>query len=218
MTDVSLNACASLAAHQLGEAVCMVKASAAVLGQTDPAVIQGLAGGAERVQRFVDDLLDVMDTDSADLDVERVELDDALAAAAGVLASDLAAAGAQLEAEPMPAAFGSRVLLERLFVHLLRNALAARAACPLVISVEARPADDAVAVAVRDTGRELDPDAVTTAFEPFSRGRGRGPLVGAGVGMAMCRTVVQRHGGTIAAERLPDGRTGIEFTLPRAAA
>jgi signal transduction histidine kinase len=216
MTDAALGSYASLAAHQLGEAVCLVKASAELLDDADAMLAEGLRGGAERVQRFVDDLLDVTSTAAADLVVERVDLDEALTAAAAGLAPYLSGAGVRLEAERLPAAAGSRVLLERLFCHLLRGALAARGDDQLVIRVQAKDAGDAVAVAMSDTGRELPADGAATAFEPFARGRGRGPLVGAGVGMAVCRLVIERHGGTITAAALPDGGTVVEFTLPRA--
>ena len=51
-------------------------------------------------------------------------------------------------------------------------------------------------------------------FAPFARARGRGPLVGAGVGLTVSRRLVELHGGTIALGQEPDGATLVTFTLP----
>jgi light-regulated signal transduction histidine kinase (bacteriophytochrome) len=217
MSEAPLDAYAALAAHQLGEAVCVVRGYATLLSDSEPVAARGLAAGADRVQRFVDDLLDVRVAGTADLVVERVELDRVVAAAAASLQDHLRASDACLQVGPLPAALGDSAMLERLFVHLLRGALAARTGGPPSISVRGHEEERCVVVAVRDNGRDLEPDAARTFFEPFSRGRGSGTLIGAGVGLAVCARIVERHGGAIAARPARGGGAEMVFSLPRVA-
>ena len=63
---------------------------------------------------------------------------------------------------------------------------------------------------IRDDGTPTTGDP----FAPFARARGRGPLVGAGVGLTVSRRLVELHGGTIALAQDDDGTTLVTFTLP----
>jgi two-component system sensor histidine kinase ChiS len=65
-------------------------------------------------------------------------------------------------------------------------------------------------VALRDDGTPAGDDP----FAPFARARGRGPLVGAGVGLTVSRRLVELHGGTITLGQDAGGRTVVTFTLP----
>ena len=100
-----------------------------------------------------------------------------------------------------------RELVARLLAHLLRVALAAGARA---VEVEAAEEDGIVRVAVRDDGTPAGDDP----FAPFARARGRGPLVGAGVGLTVSRRLVELHGGTITLGQEADGATLVTFTLP----
>jgi signal transduction histidine kinase len=78
------------------------------------------------------------------------------------------------------------------------------------VEVEGTDEDGVVRVEVRDDGTPAADDP----FAPFARARGRGPLVGAGVGLTVSRRLVEVHGGTIALGRDADGTTLVTFTLP----
>jgi signal transduction histidine kinase len=67
-----------------------------------------------------------------------------------------------------------------------------------------------VRVELRDDGTP----ATGEPFAPFAKARGRGPLVGAGVGLTVSRRIVERHGGTIALSQDDAGATAVTFTLP----
>jgi signal transduction histidine kinase len=221
MTAEDLDAYASLAAHQLGEAVTLLRGyvaqlerDAAGLGDGVGDSLRGIAAGAERTQRFVDDLLDLRVAGATEVGDGPVDLDAALAAAREALAGPLAQPGVSLVASPLPPVRGSAALLERLLVHLLRGALAARAGSGVRIEVDGRVEGDRVVVEVRDDGSPLDAGLAERLFEPFARVRGRGPLVGAGVGPSVCRRIVERHGGAIAARPREGGGAVLELWLP----
>jgi signal transduction histidine kinase len=211
--EADLDAYAAQAAHQLGEAVALLRGYLVVLeqrGERDPELgdaLRGLAAGTQRAQRFVDDLLDLAAAGRAEPVAELVALDAALDTARRRLATELEDAAAEVRADGLPAVRADRELVARLLVHLLRVALAAGARN---VEVEAADDDGMVRVELRDDGAPTAGDP----FAPFARARGRGPLVGAGVGLTVSRRLVEAHGGTIALGQEPDGTTLVTFTLP----
>jgi signal transduction histidine kinase len=210
--EADLDAYAAQAAHQLGEAVALLRGYLVVLeprGERDPELgeaLRGLSAGTERAQRFVDDLLDLAAAGRTAPVVELVALDEALGAAQRRLAVELSDAAAEVRAGALPVVRADRELVTRLLVHLLRVALAAGAR-----NVEVQGTDEGgtVRVDLRDDGTPASGDP----FAPFARARGRGPLVGAAVGLTVCRRLVEAHGGTIALAQ-DDGTTLATFTLP----
>ncbi len=214
-TEADLDAYAAQAAHQLGEAVALLRGYLVVLeqrGERDPELedaLRGLGAGTERAQRFVDDLLDLAATSRAEPASERVALDEALATARQRLAGELSDAAAEVRAAaPLPIARADRELVSRLLMHLLRVSLSAGAR---TVEVAGAVADGMVRVELRDDGTPASGEP----FAPFAKARGRGPLVGAGVGLTVSRRIVERHGGTIALRQDDEGATAVTFTLPR---
>jgi signal transduction histidine kinase len=211
--EADLDAFAAQAGHQLGEAVALLRGYLVVLeprGERDPELgeaLRGLTAGTERAQRFVDDLLDLAAAGRTEPVLELVALDEVLAAAQRRLAVELGDAATEVRAGALPVVRADRELVARLLAHLLRIALAAGAR-----NVEVHGTDEgaAVRVEVRDDGTPASGDP----FAPFARARGRGPLVGAGVGLTVCRRLVEAHGGTIALAQDDDGTTLVTFTLP----
>ena len=211
--EADLDAYAAQAAHQLGEAVALLRGYLVVLeqrGERDPELgdaLRGLSAGTARAQRFVDDLLDLAAAGRTEPAAELVALDEALDTARRRLARELLDAAAEVRAGNLPVVRADRELVARLLVHLLRVALAAGAR-----NVEVEGFDDEgfVRVEVRDDGTPAAGDP----FAPFARARGRGPLVGAGVGLTVSRRLVELHGGTIALGQDADGTTHVTFTLP----
>ena len=211
--EADLDAYAAQAAHQLGEAVALLRGYLVVLeqrGERDPELddaLRGLSAGTERAQRFVDDLLDLAAAGRTEPAAELVALDEALDTARRRLARELQDAAAEVRAGSLPVVRADRELVARLLVHLLRVALAAGARN---IDVAGAQDDGVVRVEVRDDGTPAAGDP----FAPFARARGRGPLVGAGVGLTVSRRLVELHGGAIALAQDADGTTLVTFTLP----
>ncbi len=104
------------------------------------------------------------------------------------------------------------VLIEQVLINLLDNAIKYTAPdTPLEIS--AIPGDGAVTVEVADRGPGLEPGDQQRLFEKFYRGSAQ-HIRGAGLGLAICRGIIQAHGGTISAENRPRGGAVFRFTLP----
>jgi two-component system sensor histidine kinase KdpD len=103
-------------------------------------------------------------------------------------------------------------LIEQVIANLLENAAKYTAAgTPVVVSVSR--AGDQVVVRVEDRGEGLPPGDPERLFAKFQRGRSESPIGGVGLGLAICRAIVELHGGRIRAERLPRG-SAFEFSIP----
>jgi signal transduction histidine kinase len=211
----SVEAFAALAAHQLGEAIALVRGAVSVLGgeraRLGPAgdeALRALGAGSERAQRFVDDLLDLVRASGETVDGSRTRLEGALDAAVADLERPLAQV--RLERDELPWAPLERLDAERLFVHLLRAAMAAGAR-HIAIRVGA-PEDGELRLDIVDDGAA--PADGASPFEPFAPPRGRGALVGAGVSLRVCRALVERAGGSIELGVRDDGRVAVVIRLP----
>jgi K+-sensing histidine kinase KdpD len=104
------------------------------------------------------------------------------------------------------------VLIEQVLINLLDNAIKYTGSeSPLELS--AFVSDGVVTVQLADRGPGLDPGDEERVFEKFHRGAS-GPRQGAGLGLAICRGIIDAHGGRIWAENGPDGGAVFRFTLP----
>ena len=105
------------------------------------------------------------------------------------------------------------VLLERVLSNLLENA--AKYTPPSsTVTIAARVREDWVDVSVSDDGPGL-PAGRADLFEKFTRGEQESSLPGVGLGLAICRAIVEAHGGRIAAGRASEGGAAVSFSLPR---
>lgn len=131
---------------------------------------------------------------------------------------DLDRHGVHLDArtDGAPAALADPIQIEQVLHNLLRNAVTAMAGTALagrVITLSAAPCvgeAGMLEIAVRDTGPGFPPMTLDRLFRPFATGGG----AGMGLGLAICRSIVEAHGGRIWATAPRDGGAEIRFTLP----
>jgi signal transduction histidine kinase len=214
-----LEAFAALAAHQLGEAIALMRGAASVLEQQAGAelgvggsdALRALNAGGDRAQRYVDDLLDIVRSGGEPDEPAVADLDVAFDAAAADLDVFLKRATVHIEREPLPRAAIAPRDAQRLFAHLLRSALSAGATR---LGLTGRVEGHEAIVDLFDNGTPAREG--THPFEPFARPRGRGPLVGAGVSLPLTRRLAERAGGRVGMEIRADGATIVTFELPAA--
>jgi two-component system sensor histidine kinase KdpD len=170
---------------------------------------------AERLNRLVQNLLQMTRLESGALQVckEWFPLEEVVGAA-------LARLGTQLRDRPvttripeeLPLIPMDDVLIEQVLINLLDNAIKhAPAGSPIEIS--AAMGEGGVTVEVADRGAGLRPGEEEQVFEKFYRGD-PGTTRGAGLGLAICRGIVEAHGGRIGAANRPEGGAVFRFTLP----
>lgn len=217
-----LDAFAAQAAHQVGEGLSLVAGYSALLAERHGAALghegretlAAMQTGVERLRIFTGDLLDLSAAGRRELEPQPVAANEALAGACLELGPYIERADVRLDIGALPTVTVDRVALERVCVHMLRSALAAIGRGPGRIAVEGDASGGQATVNVRDDGDSLAAEDAGALFEPFARARGRGPLVGAGVSMAICRRLLERQGGTVRAAPGRDAGATLSFTLP----
>jgi two-component system sensor histidine kinase DctS len=116
----------------------------------------------------------------------------------------------------LPAVLADRVMLEQVLLNLARNGFESmQDAAPerRVLRIEARARDGQVSVAVIDNGHGIPPEVAERLFSPFFSTKAEGM----GMGLSICRTAIEFHGGTLTHAPNPDGGTVFTFTLPQKA-
>lgn len=106
------------------------------------------------------------------------------------------------------------VLLERVFCNLFENAAKySPPGTPIRLEAEAGP--EVVTLRVSSDGPGFPSDKLASVFNLFERGHAETPTAGMGIGLAICRAIIEAHGGAIAASNPPGGGACVTFTLPR---
>jgi two-component system sensor histidine kinase KdpD len=192
-------------------------------GRLEPAqraeLLETICSEAERLERLVGNILDVVRLESGDLRLRRewVPFEEVVGSALVRVAAVPGASEVRVDLpQGLPLVAVDPVLFEHVFVNLLENALA-YAPPAAAVFITAREADGALEVDVCDRGPGLPAGDSARVFEKFYRGPGARPG-GAGLGLAICRGVVDAHGGTIAAIQRDGGGTIFRVRLPLDAA
>lgn len=172
-----------------------------------------ICDATQRMQNLVQDLLTLSRAGRISMTRQRFCLDGAVDAALDNLSMCVTESAAQISREPLPEAIGDPSLLAQLYQNLLSNALKYVGAAPPHILITCREEDGCRVFGVQDQGIGLKPDYAEQIFEPFKRLHGRGKYDGTGIGLAICRKIVQRHGGRIWVESDEGEGAHFRFTL-----
>jgi signal transduction histidine kinase len=167
------------------------------------------------MKSMIDDLLDYSRVQTSAEEASRVELDEALTFALRTLAPRIEETGGRVNVDrPLPVVEGSPAQFERLLRNLVSNAIKFHGDEPPVITVSAEEGEGEWVVAVRDNGIGIDPAKAERIFELFQRLHSQDEYAGTGMGLAICKRIVERHGGRIWVDPVPDGGSVFRFTLP----
>ncbi|HEX4810676.1 MAG TPA: PAS domain-containing protein [Bryobacteraceae bacterium] len=171
--------------------------------------------GAQRMSRLITDILAYSRAtgERGSLDQE-VDLEAALFDELAALDLQIAEAGAHITHDPLPAVYGDPPQISRVLQNLLSNALKYRKPdTPVRVEIRAMRQGDMWVLSVGDNGQGFDPDYTDEIFNLFKRTPGNS-VAGTGIGLAICRAIVQRHGGKIWAEGHPAKGATFFFSLP----
>ncbi len=171
--------------------------------------------GAERMGGMIRDLLEVSRIHTKGDVFQAVPLDEVVSEVCRFLESLREETGATIIGpEISPVLWGDRSQILRLLQNVLTNALKYRDPdrAP-VVRVSARPLGDMVMLEVSDNGVGVPERERERIFQPFQRLAGAG-TPGSGIGLTLCRRIVERHGGAISLDGNDDGGSTVTFTLP----
>lgn len=186
-----------------------------VKGKLDPAELDLLARirrSAAAALKLVSDMLTLSRVGRDPLPYETVDLGALLGEVRSELAVEIGRAGARIEAGRLPSLRAHAIPLHNLLLNLLSNAIKFRSPeRPCVVRVESRRDGAVVEVTVSDNGIGFDQAYAEKIFQPFLRLHTSSEYEGSGIGLAICRRVAQRYGGSLAAAA-EEGK-GAVFTL-----
>jgi light-regulated signal transduction histidine kinase (bacteriophytochrome) len=122
--------------------------------------------------------------------------------------------GARVEVGTLPAVMGDATQLSQLFRNLLSNAIKFRRDEPPVVRIRAEPVGAAWRFTVGDNGIGIAAEYFERIFVIFQRLHGRSQYAGTGIGLAICKKIVERHGGQIDVRSTEGEGSTFGFTLP----
>jgi two-component system sensor histidine kinase KdpD len=198
-----------------GTASSLLEGEATFDASTRRMLLETLCEEAERLSRLVRNLLDMTRLQSGALRVSREwhPLEEVIGAALGRMERPLRGRPVVTRVpEDLPLVPIDDVLIEQVFINLLENAVKYTPAGS-EIELTARVADGEMIAGVADRGTGIPPEDEARLFEKFFRGRSTASH-GAGLGLAICRGIVEAHGGRIWTENRPGGGAIFQFTLP----
>jgi signal transduction histidine kinase len=218
----AVEAFAAVAAHELVEPLVMTQAYASMVSDRLDADqhadsrrdLDALSRGAARMRLVIETLLDDARTSGRDVKREPVDLDRVVEECLSLLAPEVAARGADVGIESLPTVEGEEALLSGVFSNLLINALKYSPRQSPEIRVRAKHEAEAWRIEVESSGPTIPVEDRERIFEPFHRGTGERRARGAGLGLATCRRIVERHGGQIGVRAANGSGNVFHFTLP----
>ena len=167
------------------------------------------------MEELIDDLLAYSGVGRGTRELETVDTGRALEEALTNLSAEIASCGARVTGANLPLVPGHPTEFVQLFQNLVGNALKFRAEEPPVVQVgvEERPGE--WVFSVRDNGIGIDPAESDRIFRLFERLHGGSEYPGTGIGLAICKKVVDAQGGRIWVESDPGKGSTFSFTVPR---
>ncbi len=170
--------------------------------------------GAKRMQVLINDLLAFSRVGRIVRDATDVSCSAVLEQAKANLADTIEWSGATVEAADLPTVRAEVPLLTAVFQNLLSNAVKFRGEDPPHIVVEARRDGEFWELSFTDNGIGIDPDYAERIFVIFQRLHGKGEYPGTGIGLAMCRKIIEYHGGRIWLDTEHRDGARFRFTVP----
>jgi light-regulated signal transduction histidine kinase (bacteriophytochrome) len=172
--------------------------------------------GARRMQQLVSDLLAYARVGSQGKPLQPVDCNEVLADVLHMLGPRLTAAQATVQADKLPWVMADEGQLHQLLLNLLGNALKFRSEAPprILVSAERDGEHQRWTFVVQDNGIGIEPQYAERIFQMFQRLHERGRYDGSGIGLAIVRRILERHGGSIWMQSTPGQGSTFFFTLP----
>jgi light-regulated signal transduction histidine kinase (bacteriophytochrome) len=177
--------------------------------------IEFIVDAAERMKRLITNLLEYSRITSKPSTHETVHIEDVIAKVLYQLQAKIRQQDIEIIYDPLPVLTANPAHMNQLFHHLLSNAIKFRDEKPLLIKITAREHPSHWLFEVSDTGIGIDMAYATRIFQVFQRLHARDKYEGTGIGLAVCKKIVEKHGGEIWVESVPTEGSTFFFTLQK---
>jgi light-regulated signal transduction histidine kinase (bacteriophytochrome) len=221
-SNAELEQFAYVASHDLQEPLRMITSYVQLLEKRYKSRLEGDAiefinfavDGANRMQVLIRSLLEYSRINRAK-PFEYVDLDETLQDVMRDLDLAIKDNNAKIEFGKMPVVFGDDVLLGQLFFNLLNNAIKFKGDKPVHIKIDYTEKDDEFQFAIRDNGIGIAKEYQEKIFVIFQRLHTKDKYPGTGIGLAICKKIVEKHKGKIWVESEPGQGSAFYFTLKK---
>jgi PAS domain S-box-containing protein len=188
------------------------------LGEQAADWIRRTVQSIDHMQTLIRDLLAYSRVDSRSRPFVQISFLDVFSDVIDLLESSIRDAGAQVTSGELPVVMGDRSQLVQLMQNLIGNGLKYHGDKSPHVHVSAKRNGNEWTFSVQDNGIGIDPKYYERIFEIFKRLHDQKEYPGTGIGLAVCRRVVNRHGGTIWVESEPGHGSTFHFTIPEGTA
>ena len=178
--------------------------------------IEYAVDGADRMREMIDGLLAFSRVETQGQPFEPLELDDVLADVRRDLEFQIDEHDAEITAASLPRVDGDGNQLRQVFQNLLSNAIEYAGDEPPRVEISSHRAGDRWVISVADEGIGIDPSDAEHVFGLFNRLHAVDEHAGSGIGLALCRRIVERHGGELWVDSEPGEGATFSVTLPAA--
>jgi PAS domain S-box-containing protein len=221
-SNAELEQFAYVASHDLQEPLRMVSSYTQLIARRYGEKLDGdakefmnyVVDGAARMKQLIEDLLAYSRVGTKGKEFRSIELDSAFKRAVGNLRAAIEESGASVSADPLPRLSGDDGQLAQLFQNLIGNALKFRGANTPRVHVSCSDQAKQYEIIVADNGIGIEPQYYERIFMVFQRLHTK-EYPGTGIGLAICKKVVERHGGAIWVTSRPGEGSQFHFTLPK---
>jgi signal transduction histidine kinase len=221
-SNADLEQFAYVASHDLQEPLRMVAAYTQLLAEryrgkldADADKFIGYAtDGALRMQVLIQDLLAFSRVGRSGAGSASVDCNAIMQEVLQTLAPAIQESGAVVTCASLPSVWADRTQLAQVFQNLVGNAIKFRQEAPPIISVQAEKVEPEWLFSIRDNGIGIAPESAENIFVVFQRLHARTEYPGNGIGLAICKKIIERYGGRIWVESQGDSGSTFKFTLP----
>jgi light-regulated signal transduction histidine kinase (bacteriophytochrome) len=221
-SNTELQQFASVASHDLTEPLRMITSYLELLnikaqkklGAEEQEFIGYAVDGARRMQMLIQDLLAYARVGTRGRPLEPTDCEKVMETALTNLKVAISESKAVIEHDVLPVVMGDAVQLAQVFQNLLGNAIKFHGNAPPRIHVGAKSRGGEWLFRVKDNGIGIDPKNFERIFVLFQRLHTRQEYPGTGMGLAICKKIIERHGGRIWVESQPGQGTTFFFTIP----
>jgi PAS domain S-box-containing protein len=222
-SNLELERYAYAISHDLSEPVRVMAGFARLLeehhaGELDgdaKRFVESIVAGADRMEDLIQALLSYSRVGSDELEAVDVDFDQIVSEVLDTLESTITEQRGLVTIEKLPSVYGDPVLLRQLLQNLIANAFKFTSDERPHVRISAAIASGGWRFSVEDNGCGIDPAQADRIWDIFQRLHDRSKP-GTGVGLAICKRIVERHGGTISVQPAADGGSVFSFTLPAA--
>jgi|GEM_PF-1300842 len=224
-TNAEISQFNSLIAHDLQEPLRMVRSYSQLLekrleGKLDPKgaeFFNYVMNGGKLMQKMLEDLMTYLHEGTNPEMLQDVDLNEVMAQVLSLLSSSICANQVTVACGKLPVIVADKAQMTHLLQNLVGNAIKFRGSAPPRVSVSCEAGENADVFSVADNGIGIAPQFLERVFKIFQRLHTREEYPGTGVGLALCRKIVENHGGRIWANSEPGKWTAISFSIPRRA-